>query len=565
MMRRAGPPWLSMLLAIAPALAACTSASPAIEPSATQRPTETSLPTPSPAASDSPAAEHRIGVRVVDGAGEFYDRHTGDRFVPRGANLIRLGGYHVTLDPRSYDGAEMDGVLAAMADAGYNVVRVFHDHRTGGLPGPDGLSAEYMDNVADLLARARAHRMAVILTQDWLPDGGRYAFESDPGIESINALYLSRGGLEANVRFFTDFVGALLDRHAALDALWAYELRNELYFQADAPPFSLREGTVTTANGSTYDMADPEAQIRMLEDNLVFWADAMRDAIVALDPTALVTTGFFEPYGPNPSRVGDERIIETRAVIAESTLDFIDLHGYPGGSIDLPQLAENFKLPQVTRKPIVLGEFGAFRNVYPSAEVAAQALISWQAASCALGFDGWLVWTWDAGGGTEQWNGTDAGGFVADALAPANRPDPCSSSGGLPANHALGAAASASSAGAGFPPEAAVDGNNETWWSAARGPTAWIELDLGAAIDVREVRLAVSQYPAGETEHRIYGRAAPGDALILLETLRGETADPGVLVVTPAHPWTGIRFLRIETVLSPSDVAWREIEVYAAA
>jgi hypothetical protein len=547
-------------------LAACTTASPVPQASsqasspASPAPTATSTP-PAPAAEP---AEHRIGVRAVDGVGEFYDRMTGARFVPRGANLIRLGTYHVTLDPRTYDPAEIDAVLTEMADAGYNVVRVFHDHRAGGLPSADGLSAEYMDNVADLLSRARTHGVYVILTQDWLPDGGRYAFESDPDIDGINALYLSRGGVDANVRFFTDFVQALLDRGAALDALWAYELRNELYFQADAAPFSLRSGSVTTANGSTYDLADPDAHSRMLEENLVYWADTMRDAIRVLDPTALVTAGFFEPYGPNPSRIGDERIIETGAVITDSSLDFIDLHGYPGGSINLAQLAENFKLPAVTEKPVVLGEFGAFRNVYPEPNVAAQALISWQAASCPLGFDGWLFWTWDAGGGGEQWNGTDADGDVAAALAPIGRPDPCSAAGGLPTNLALGAPVSASSAGADFPPEAAVDGNNETWWSAGHGPTAWIEVDLGSPVTVGEVRLSISQYPAGETEHRVYGRAAAGGPLTLLETHRGPTADPGVLDVTPSTPWTQIRFLRIETVASPSDVAWREIEVYAA-
>jgi hypothetical protein len=78
------------------------------------------------------------------------------------------------------------------------------------------------------------------------------------------------------------------------------------------------------------------------------------------------------------------------------------------------------------------------------------------------------------------------------------------------------------------------------------------------------VRLSISQYPAGETEHRIYGRSAPGGPLTLLETLRGPTTDPDVLDVTPATPWAQIRFLRIETVASPSDVAWREIEVYEA-
>jgi hypothetical protein len=37
-----------------------------------------------------------------------------------------------------------------------------------------------------------------------------------------------------------------------------------------------------------------------------------------------------------------------------------------------------------------------------------------------------------------------------------------------------------------------------------------------------------------------------------------------VLIFAPFEPVRGIRLLRIETTLSPSWVAWREIEVIAA-
>jgi hypothetical protein len=42
------------------------------------------------------AAEHRIGVRVVDGVAELFDRATDERWVPRGFNHWRwalTGGY----------------------------------------------------------------------------------------------------------------------------------------------------------------------------------------------------------------------------------------------------------------------------------------------------------------------------------------------------------------------------------------------------------------------------------------------------------------------------------------
>ncbi len=41
----------------------------------------------------------------------------------------------------------------------------------------------------------------------------------------------------------------------------------------------------------------------------------------------------------------------------------------------------------------------------------------------------------------------------------------------------------------------------------------------------------------------------------------GPTADGDVLEVSPPEPWTGLQYIRVETIESPSWVAWREIEV----
>jgi hypothetical protein len=61
-----------------------TPAPSATAPSVTARPTATRIPTraSSPTAPQ-PLPEHRIGVRVVGGAGEFYDRLSGDGEINR--------------------------------------------------------------------------------------------------------------------------------------------------------------------------------------------------------------------------------------------------------------------------------------------------------------------------------------------------------------------------------------------------------------------------------------------------------------------------------------------------
>lgn len=107
-----------------------------------------------------------------------------------------------------------------------------------------------------------------------------------------------------------------------------------------------------------------------------------------------------------------------------------------------------------------------------------------------------------------------------------------------------------------------VDGSYETAWGAGADAPQWLEIDLGAPATIGQLRLVVAQSPAGETHHVVYGRDAAG-ALRVLAELRGETGDGDVLTITPPAPWAGIRAIRIETVSSPSWVAWREVEAWS--
>ena len=119
----------------------------------------------------------------------------------------------------------------------------------------------------------------------------------------------------------------------------------------------------------------------------------------------------------------------------------------------------------------------------------------------------------------------------------------------------------ASAAMADSPATSAVDGDPATLWNAGQYAPAWIEVDLGQAVAVSEIRLMVAQSPAGLTEHRIWGRVVNAGELVLLGTLSGETADSQMLQLTSPGTWPAIRWLRVETSDTPSWVAWREIEV----
>jgi hypothetical protein len=391
---------------------------------------------------------HRIAVRTgTDGLAELYDRITGSTFTARGNNFIRLANqtdfagnvtlYHSTFNTGLYDSADAESALASMQASGYNSVRVFlNGCCIGSIGGPaGGLSASYMANVADFLSRAQKHGIFVIFTQDWLPSTGGYnvtcpdAPASAPQIQDVNAFNLCAGGIDAAQRFHRDFVASLIRQQAPISAILGYELRNEYYYNSAYGPLAATSGLVTTANGSTYDMSDANSRQKMMDDGLVYLTDQLRTAIVAVDPTALVTVGFFWPQTPNPTRIGDTRVISVYPAMAISTADFIDIHGYVIlNDLTLDQLVQNYGfVGYQQRQPIIMAEYGAFKNAVPAIAEAATALKSWQIGGCGYQLRGWLLWTWDTPqAASDIWNATDGDGSINNALAPVNRPNPCS-------------------------------------------------------------------------------------------------------------------------------------------
>jgi hypothetical protein len=392
--------------------------------------------------------EHRIAVRLAGGAGEFYDRQTGARFVPRGNNYLRRANQELpdgrivfhgsTFIAGLYDHAGVETALETMHADGYNAVRVILDVacRRGCLGnfGTGGLSPTYLDNVTDFLRRAKANGIYVMLTNEGnVPAGTTWAAivnqECCTAFAGTNLYYLTTGGIEGTQRFWQAFLRGLLTRRAPLDIVLGYSLVNEGYFENDKPPLSQASGTVTTANGHPYDLGNPVERQRMMDENLVNFAARVRAAIREVDPTALVGMGFFWPQAPNPARRGDPRLIRTGPVIHDSALDYVDLHLYPGLELSFQEYMENFELTRLTAKPIVLGEYGAFKASFSTADTAASNLVEWQRRSCAYGFDGWLLWTWDttdeAPGEPDLWTAVDEGGVIEHVLAPVVRPDPC--------------------------------------------------------------------------------------------------------------------------------------------
>lgn len=109
----------------------------------------------------------------------------------------------------------------------------------------------------------------------------------------------------------------------------------------------------------------------------------------------------------------------------------------------------------------------------------------------------------------------------------------------------------------------ALDGDFGTLWNSGGGPTQWIEINLGGSYNILEMRLTISQFPRGKTVHRVLGKSANGQ-FILITTFEGDTTDGETLFFTPLEPIPEIQFIRVETIETPSWVAWREIEIIDA-
>jgi len=486
----------------------------------------------------------------------------GVDFVPRGANYVQFtAGADRALDPGSFDAAAMNTAFSKLAARGYNTVRMFLDScecssTRGGISGP------WLDTVAAAIQVAADNGIVLILTSNDLPDI-RYGDAANAGAsDSIagyrNAHDLTAAGHDAFVEYWGAVLDGLVERRARLEAVLAWSILNEQWLFTTEPPLSLTSGVVATAAGD-YDMASEDAKRAMVTDNLRMLIDRVVAEIKQRDPHGLVTMGFFTPQFPNPTGIGGTWYVDTAPLVADSALDLFDFHAYPGLDMTVAQHGENFGIDAA--KPVIMGELGAFIDIYDSADAAALASQEWIAASCDAGWDGWIYWGYDRlrGVGDATWSFTDGDGELLEALAPAGQPDPCVPTLVDP-NLARDATAAASRSLAAEPSSAAIDGNPGTQWGAGASPTQWIEITLVDPSAVSAVRLLVAQFPEGETSHEVRFTYSDG-ATEVVASFEGLTRQGDWLEVTFDVPRSDVVSVRVTTRSSPSWVAWREIEI----
>jgi hypothetical protein len=369
---------------------------------------------------------------------------TAERFIPRGFNCVRLdgtNGFHNLFEPGEYNPTAVETMLANLENAGFNTTRVFVDPRIG--PGSVAnqsdpfLSPVYMANVTDYLERSRSHGIYTVFAFSWLVHSDYYnsintstppAFVGP--MQNANTLYLHSGTVTAKAHWMADFAGWIQAYDPdLLSSVLTYQIENEASFAENYEPFSLSSGTVIGPDSTVYDLSVAADRLALAEAGSIYWADTTTQIVKAVDPEALVSTGLFTNLAVGrsgfgqPSSIGDPRFPLNPSTLLDTDLDFLDMHLYPVPSRTLEQDLDSINWDQVKAKadqlgkPIMLGEFGAFKFHYSDVSTAVSVLKSHLNAVEAEGFEGGLHWTYDTDEQPDLWNAQESGGVIFDMLA----------------------------------------------------------------------------------------------------------------------------------------------------
>ena len=192
-----------------------------------------------------------------------------------------------------------------------------------------------------------------------------------------------------------------------LSGIFAIDIWNELYFDSNSAPFSKTKGQFTTDGGKKFDLSKPKSRQALADDQTKRWTNAIAAAIKKAQPAILVTSSVFSPHEvqrkgyagvyTKGSVWGDWRQPFRLKTLAQTKLDFLEVHSYPHPpNSGLESDLTSFEWPAIhSKKPVVIGEFGAYKADFKTITEATSGMTTFLKSACDQHVAGWLFWTWD--------------------------------------------------------------------------------------------------------------------------------------------------------------------------
>jgi len=377
----------------------------------------------------------RIGIKN----GAFVNLVTGDKFTPKGFNYARLHkGWHSTFGRKTYEPERIEKMLRDLHTNGFNIVRVFVDPQSeNGIVDSEKaekLSSVYMNNVCDFLNRAAKNNVYVVFTFPMMPISKQYSDLFDkkrPDIIGINQVYLTRGAIKAKAKYISDFVKWIKNQNPELlPIVFSYELCNEAAMVVDKPPFSLKKGFIIPANGKKYDLSSDKELQKMVDDHTLIWVYNCVKQIKKVDPLTLVSANVFTyvaVHRTGPGKILTDESFDARfplrpLALAKSQIDYLDIHLYPLRTTSIDEDLNSIEWNEVvkeckkTAKPIIMGEFGFFKENQKNIAAAINATRNVSGEARENGFQGFMYWTYDTDEQRRIWNGKSEGGRIMKEL-----------------------------------------------------------------------------------------------------------------------------------------------------
>ena len=354
------------------------------------------------------------------------------------ANALVLGLIKMGDTIKFYDPYRTETMMRILKSNGYNFVRVFI--KTGGrgsditnirgISGPTdmkGLYAPYMDNFIDFLTRAQKYGIYVMpcFTENEMMDND-YFKKLSKGASGQGILF-SVDGIKAKQLYIELFLQYIKNKNSKLiNSLFALTMQNEFAFHSDEAPFNQTSGTYTFIDGSTYDMSNDNGRRALANAAIQNYYAKMKEVVETNAPGLLIGEGTFamgavgktydNSKGIHAIDGNDDlRFPMTAVELMKTDIDFLDFHiyrwGCPGSGKDVfNHFAENMKVfsPEckelMKSKPIVMGEFGSFKEDEASLTEAIVFVKELQDAALEFGFKGSCYWTMRCFEQTRLWN-----------------------------------------------------------------------------------------------------------------------------------------------------------------